>query len=225
MSRYDAGSDDEFEPGSNGRVLRNKLGITNPEHIEAVESAALNREMVDSYDWAYMGMAFTSTLICEMHGLWLDGIYDFAGKYREVNIFKGDVPFCPAANIQAQMERLDREVFPQAICYPAEDTFLTIQEPVPRYLTMEEVASRVAVVHAELILVHPFREGNGRTARWVATLMVLSSGYAKPKYSLMTAPQREEYYAALRGGFLNDSKDLQALFVRWISDGQAQLPA
>ncbi|NTU98328.1 MAG: cell filamentation protein Fic, partial [Chlorobiaceae bacterium] len=34
-----------------------------------------------------------------------------------------------------------------------------------------------ATVHLELLFIHPYREGNGRTARLVATLMALQAGY------------------------------------------------
>ena len=35
----------------------------------------------------------------------------------------------------------------------------------------------VARVHGELLFIHPFREGNGRTARILANLMVRKQGY------------------------------------------------
>lgn len=35
------GPEGEYEPGSNGNVLRNLLGITDPEEMEVVESEAL----------------------------------------------------------------------------------------------------------------------------------------------------------------------------------------
>jgi len=42
MGRYDAdGPEAEFEPGSRGRVLRNRLGITSVREIERRESEAL----------------------------------------------------------------------------------------------------------------------------------------------------------------------------------------
>jgi len=41
----------------------------------------------------------------------------------------------------------------------------------------EEVIKALAVVHTELVLIHPFRaEGNGRVARMLATLMALQAG-------------------------------------------------
>lgn len=41
--------------------------------------------------------------------------------------------------------------------------------------SVENVASALAIVHAELILIHPFRDGNGRLARMLATLMALQA--------------------------------------------------
>jgi cell filamentation protein len=38
------------------------------------------------------------------------------------------------------------------------------------------VADALAVVHVELVLIHPFREGNGRTARLLAVVMGLQAG-------------------------------------------------
>ena len=43
--------------------------------------------------------------------------------------------------------------------------------------TEEEVLRKIATVHLELLFIHPYREGNGRTARLVATLMALQAGY------------------------------------------------
>ncbi len=41
----------------------------------------------------------------------------------------------------------------------------------------QDVIAALAIVHTELILIHPFREGNGRLARLLATLMALQAGY------------------------------------------------
>ena len=43
---------------------------------------------------------------------------------------------------------------------------------------IERVLTDVAEVHAELLLIHPFREGNGRIARWLSELMILQGGFS-----------------------------------------------
>jgi len=40
----------------------------------------------------------------------------------------------------------------------------------------EGIAEAMAEVHVELMLIHPFREGNGRIGRLLATLMALQAG-------------------------------------------------
>ncbi|MCD6282540.1 hypothetical protein J7J84_02895 [bacterium] len=43
FSRYRSYEPDEAEPGSDGRVLRNKLGITDPDLMQAIEENALEK--------------------------------------------------------------------------------------------------------------------------------------------------------------------------------------
>ncbi len=42
--------------------------------------------------------------------------------------------------------------------------------------SIEHLATALAEVHVELVLIHPFREGNGRVARIVSVLMGLQAG-------------------------------------------------
>ena len=41
------------------------------------------------------------------------------------------------------------------------------------------LAEAIAVVHVELILIHPFREGNGRLARLLADVMAVQGGVSR----------------------------------------------
>jgi len=56
-----------------------------------------------------------------------------------------------------------------------EDTIL--KELPSTFKSKSELIKYVALVHAELLFIHPFREGNGRTARLLANLMVAKAGY------------------------------------------------
>src|SRR5947209_1637737 len=110
----------------------------------------------------------------------------------EKNRSKGDIVFCAAPNISAQKERLEKELLaPLTPCAG---------------LPLDEVCERIARIHAELLLIHPFREGNGRVARWVATLMAHQAGLPTPKYPLKEEhvdQEREIYFAALRKGYFD----------------------
>src|SRR5436853_313396 len=86
-----------------------------------------------------------------MHRLWLGGIYEWAGEYRSVNIAKGEFMFAAAAQVPRLMQQFERG----PLC----------QYTPCRVISAEEQAEAIAIVHAEFVLVHPFREGNGRCGR------------------------------------------------------------
>lgn len=88
--------EDQFEPGSNGQVLKNKLGITSADEMEDAEAIALKEatdKLVRKFDALHR---FTAADIRGFHRIWLEGIYEWAGKYRNVNVTKGDFPFAAA---------------------------------------------------------------------------------------------------------------------------------
>jgi cell filamentation protein len=87
MSRYDFGApgEEEFEPGSNGRVLRNKLGLTTETQVGQMESALLAVAQGRSYLKLQTDTPITVNLIRDPHRSWLASLYDFAGQIRTVN--------------------------------------------------------------------------------------------------------------------------------------------
>ena len=73
----------------------------------------------------------------------------------------------------------------------------------------------MAVVHAELLLVHPFRNGNGRLARWLADIMAVQAGYPPPDYGFSgrgSQKRRAEYLTAVKRGYLEDYAPLARFF-------------
>lgn len=73
----------------------------------------------------------------------------------------------------------------------------------------------MAIIHAELLLVHPFREGNGRLARWLADLMFLQAGYPIPRYDFSgrgSVQRKKDYLDAVIAGYGQDYAPLSAFF-------------
>ena len=56
----------------------------------------------------------------------------------------------------------------------------------------DDVAQALAEVHVELMLVHPFREGNGRLGRLLSTLMVLQAGLPVLDFSDLDGARKAE---------------------------------
>lgn len=87
-NRYEVPNDEDYEPGSNDSVLKNNLGIKEPEVIEQLEANELERvglELIGVYNENYQ---FTAEDICNIHESWLAGIYPSAGKYQSVVLSK-----------------------------------------------------------------------------------------------------------------------------------------
>lgn len=197
-----SGTETEFETRSRRRILANKLGIRRVHDINEAESQALVIAQRTAVDRTQNDQRFTAADICSLHHLWLGPIYAWAGQYRHINIGKGGFLFAHAPLITRLMAEL--ESVPLAQYTPC--------RPAPSGV----VAQAIAVVHAELILVHPFRDGNGRVARLLALLMGLQAGLPPLDFSPLEGRGRSRYFAAIRATVGRDYESLTELFTKVI---------
>jgi cell filamentation protein len=70
----------------------------------------------------------------------------------------------------------------------------------------------LAEVHVELVLIHPFREGNGRVARLLAVLMGLQAGLPALYFDNFSGQRRQQYFAAVRVGMDRNYEPMANLF-------------
>lgn len=199
--RYSVSSDEDFEPDSGDEVLKNLLGIKSKIAIEALEEKELERAEVEllAIDTEHR---FTSEDICNIHELWLGDIYPFAGNYRSVNMSKGDFQFASSSRIESLMTELEAK-------------YLCKYTPC-HYADADELAMALGVVHVELILIHPFREGNGRVARLLADLMAMQAGRPPLNYAAIDQIENPEgfeaYILAIHAGLGGDYEPIRMIF-------------
>lgn len=198
--RYDTADlgDNQFEPGSRRRVLRNLLGITSKRDMDRMEGREQVRaleELSAAYDKDHR---FTATDVCLIHQIWLGRVYSWAGHYRQVNVMKGEFAFAAAAYIPRLMAEFEQDSLAHHTpCRPA---------------GVETLAAALAEVHVELVLIHPFREGNGRVARILAVLMGLQAGLPALYFDKLSGQMRLEYFAAVRAGLDRNYGPMATLF-------------
>jgi len=166
---------------------------------EARALAKTMEELVRKYSETHQ---FTAADICECHSAWLGGIYEWAGQYRQVNVSKDDFPFATAAHIPALMEQFEQGVLRR--CTPC------------RFPERVAVIRALAETHVELVLIHPFRDGNGRLARVLSTLMALQAGLPLLDFSVIAGEKRKEYFAAVRAGLDKNYTPMERLFTELI---------
>ena len=197
MSRYDVDIvETQYKPGSKDRVLLNKLNITDPDEMDDVEAILLVKlyEKIFSYDNSTLNLNFQT--IIEWHRQWLGNVYSWAGSIRNVRVWKNDFEFTVPLQIERQIQRF-------------EDNFLSHQLNLSKF-TKEELVSFLARSHVELILIHPFREGNGRISRLLMDYMSQEAGYGLLDYSLWDK-HKEFYIRSIHAGVTGEYQHIERL--------------
>ena len=152
------GSQDSCYPDTT--VLVNKLDIRTQELLTEAESVLVTSCSVklektmrfENVDFDYYK---------NLHRQMFSDLYDWAGTVRKINISKKGTVFCNASDIERigtlKFERLKKQKF--------------LKE-----MKNDEFLDELTDLYHELNMLHPFREGNGRTLRLFVTLLVRNTG-------------------------------------------------
>lgn len=198
-NRYAAdGVEASYQPGSRRRVLANLRGIVRVAEMQQVESDALLRLFGELLEEVSDNQGFNADDLRGWHARWLGGIYPWAGKYRSVNMGKGGFQFASAPQVPKLMAEYQREI-------------LAAHTPC-KGMDEQQLAQALAITHAEFILIHPFREGNGRLARLLNTLMALQAGFPALDYGSIKGRKKREYIAAIHAALGRNYAPLEVVF-------------
>ena len=113
----------------------------------------------------------------------MGAIYPFAGAWRTVALHKGDGPTkwpLPPGGIEPLMGVLARDVLSRSPFISDDDA---------------QVFAYVSEVMGEVLALHPFREGNGRTAFILGNLLLMQNDLL-PLDSYDRKPDEARYYDA-----------------------------
>lgn len=141
--------------------LINKMDIRDEAELAETESALtlanislLEQEPIQgNFDFAHYK---------EIHKFLFEDLYDWAGEIRTVNLSKKGTQFVPVDEI----ERVGNAIFAHLAeeDYFRQDNFDTFVEHITEF-------------YCDTNLLHPFREGNGRTQRVFLTQLIRHAGY------------------------------------------------
>ena len=158
-------------------MLENKLGLTSSAELARMEEQLSKKKAVLLFEKGILdslpaGKFFTLQAI---HRYLCEDIYDFAGEIRKVNMAKGNFRFAPLMYLGAALENIDK--MPQS----------DFDEIIEKYVEMN--------------IAHPFREGNGRSARiWLDHMLKQEIG----KVIDWSKVDKEDYLLAMERSPVKD---------------------
>lgn len=122
-------------------TLENKLGITEEAELAREEERLTKTRALELFESGMLDALEPGTFasLSRIHEQLFGDVYPFAGQIRTENIAKGGFRFAPVAYIDGAIQGV--EAMPQS----------TFGEIIEKYVEMN--------------VVHPFREGNGRSMR------------------------------------------------------------
>ena len=158
-------------------ALENKFGIKNSAELARKEERISKKRAVELFENGMLENleAGKFQTLCEIHKYLFDDIYDFAGKIRTVNLSKGNFRFAPLMYLETAIKNVDK--MPQN----------TFDEIVEKYVEMN--------------IVHPVREGNGRSMRiWLDMMLKKQIGQVVDWSKI----EKEDYLMAMERSPIKD---------------------
>lgn len=149
--------------GTDKKILKNKLGIKNKKQLDHAETLLLADTYAHFFELLKIDkINFNLNLLFDIHKYFLDTLYEWAGKVRTVDISKDGMFFAPIKHIDKTLEMFEN----------------LLKTTAPKQSDdINEISLKLATIHNEFNIIHPFREGNGRTIRLYLDLTVASLGY------------------------------------------------
>lgn len=159
----------------------NLLGLTSPEDINREEAKGIARGEVaiQELDEA---VVISAPLILELHKTAFGHLYEWAGKWRTINIKVGQ-------HIPPNYQGIPNLMYQFIDELNHRNTLVK---------TKEDVVKLLGYCHHQFVFIHPFVNGNGRTARLITNLMAFKNGYQEVNIYHRSGEQRQTYLSAVR---------------------------
>ena len=143
-------------------VLKNKLNIRNREELKQAEEEITSLKQYMLMESPIKGR-FTKTQLMNIHRFLFEDIYPFAGHIRREQISKGDTMFFPPHLISQELDKVFAKLH---------------SEKMLNETDKERQIEHLSYIMSELNVIHPFREGNGRSIRELIRYIALYYGFS-----------------------------------------------
>jgi fido (protein-threonine AMPylation protein) len=166
-----------------------------PEYSEEEASAIAGNHLALAravHEGEWKGRVVDSNLLCQMHAFLFEGVRSHAGRCRDRG--RGSEYITFGAPRRRSVHRNDVRQQLEALCTRLRRELDTLRADVEAEGYEQGAVSLAVWAHVELIRIHPFEDGNGRTARTLLNVILVETGMG----AVATEVPREEYLNALR---------------------------
>ncbi|MBP0976705.1 MAG: Fic family protein [Oscillospiraceae bacterium] len=143
-------------------VLKNKLNIRNRDELKHAEEEITALKQYMLMESPIKGR-FTKTQLMNIHRFLFEDIYPFAGNIRREQISKGDTMFFPPHLISQELDKVFAKLHREKMLHETDK---------------KRQIEHLSYIMSELNVIHPFREGNGRSIRELIRCMALCYGFS-----------------------------------------------
>ena len=144
-------------------VLINKFNLKDAVQLEEKERKISLLNTIEIYNSIKLNqIKFDLKFYKKIHKVLFNDIYNFAGMFRNIVLIKGNTRFCEPMYIENNLKALFKQL--------NADKYL-------QNLVINDYVERIAYYYSELNVIHPFREGNGRTNRIFIDILAKSNNY------------------------------------------------
>ena len=170
-------------------VLRNVRDIRDASRLSNFEAITTTRRTIELEHEPIPGQ-FDARHIRAIHRYIFQDVFEWAGEFRIVNIFKSGDPFAFHQHIASSLDTICGQLKREGHLSGSE---------------LKRFATRGAYYLGEINAIHPFREGNGRTQREFVRALALCSGFSID----WSRTSREEMIEASRRSLRIDNAGLE----------------
>jgi cell filamentation protein len=159
----------------------NLLGLTDKNLLNEYEAKGITK--AELYVFALdTEVEISTTLILDIHKTAFEELYDWAGKWRNVNVTVGQLtPPEPAQIIHLMYQFINN-----------------VNYKIAASKTQNEIIETLIYAHYEFVKIHPFNNGNGRIGRLLMNLVTMIFGYKPLELYKREGESRKTYIQSMQ---------------------------
>jgi len=180
----------------NTDILINHLNIKDAVILEQAETEISD---ISSASIDFAPPPYNFSYLQNIHQKLFGDLYDWAGQSRTIGMNKGDTMFCRPEYIQREIDKLFKTL--------AKANYF-------QNIPVSALIIKIAEFYGDLNIIHPFREGNGRSQRILFEHIIVNCGY---KISWANVNKGEWIQANINSVHCDYSL-LESIFTRCISE-------